>query len=78
MVIEFYNTLLKIYLDKLPSESIIYKYLCKNETAYISLIDFIGINMKDEFINLGLTSTSILDSIDIMYISALENGNIKN
>ena len=71
--LKIYKRIISIFLDELPSDEIILKYIEDNSDQGHEMQDFIGMNMKIELD--FATASSIMDSIDLIFSEAMSNDN---
>lgn len=72
---EYYTDCFSLFLNKIPSEELIKKYLRNSDSCIIEMQDFVNMNIK-EVISWS-TGIGIIESVDIMVKEAKDNGNIK-
>lgn len=73
---EYFQDVFRLLLKKEVPEDILKGYIdLDNENDYLRLVDFIGMNMKDEID--WSTCVGLVEAVEHMYKEAVNNGNIK-
>jgi len=73
--INILNHLFNLFVNKSIPEYILINYINKSHSFYfLELQDFISNNLKEEFNY--LTGYGVIESVELLYKSAVENGNI--